>query len=98
VRNEGYYPKTSQGNIVRFDSNFEYEVYQALTAWVNKSQIVTQYPVEIIPPGICYPKGKIWKADFAITAYRSDRVIALVEAKGIVNLSVIVESNVKLFE
>jgi hypothetical protein len=53
-----YYPKTSQGNIVRFDSNFEYEVYQALTTWVNKSQIVTQYPVEIIPPGICYPKGK----------------------------------------
>ena len=77
------YPSYYRDEIAFFASTFEFNVYQALLSKFSKSWIKLQHPVEIIGKGICYPKGKIWLADFAIVNPSSNFLIAIVEAKGV---------------
>lgn len=70
-------------NVFRFDSQHEFKVYLELCRMYGTDRVIRQYPVEIIPPGYCYPKGKTWKVDFAIkNVGQLPTVFALVEAKG----------------
>ncbi|PSB11101.1 hypothetical protein C7B62_06635 [Pleurocapsa sp. CCALA 161] len=70
-------------NITRFDSQHEFKVYLELCRIYGADRIVRQYPIELIPPGQCYPKGKTWKVDFAIKdADKREALTTLVEAKG----------------
>jgi hypothetical protein len=71
------------GAIVRFDSQHEFKVYLELGRMYGSNKVIRQFPVEIIPPGYCYPKGKNWKIDFAITSEHAYCGYSrLVEAKG----------------
>ncbi len=68
-----------------FPSKHEFNVWQALRGKLARNQeIVLQYPVKLIDSSVCCPKGKYWKADFAVfqKIEGRDRVIGLVEAKG----------------
>lgn len=70
-------------NVTRFDSQHEFKVYLELCRMYGAENIVRQYPVEIYPPGLCYPKGKNWKVDFAIKApYKLLKPYIFAEAKG----------------
>ncbi|MGL5078969.1 MAG: hypothetical protein ACRDBG_24490 [Waterburya sp.] len=70
--------------IFRFDSTLEFHVYLELFRIYGGSRIVRQYPLKIFPPSVCYPKGKTWKVDFAITHSKpSSDYHRFVEAKGI---------------
>jgi hypothetical protein len=52
--------------ITKFDSTLEFKVYLELVRMYGQENIVCQHPIQIIPPGYCYPKGKVWKIDFAV--------------------------------
>lgn len=69
--------------IYSFDSRHEFRVWLELVRIYGEHRVNRQVPVEIIPPCLCYPKGKKWKADFSIID-RFDRykILNLVEAKG----------------
>ncbi len=70
-------------HISRFDSQHEFKVYLELCRMYGEHRIVRQFLIEIIPPGCCYPRGKYWKVDFAITNESgSPTMLAYVEAKG----------------
>lgn len=70
-------------HVFRFDSQHEFKVYLELCRMYGADKVVRQYPVQVIPPGYCYPKGKSWKIDFYIgresTCFGSS---LFVEAKG----------------
>jgi hypothetical protein len=69
--------------ITRFDSQHEFKVYLELCRMYGERRVIRQYPIELITPGVCYPKGKVWKVDFAVTSFAPrDRNIHFVEAKG----------------
>lgn len=71
-------------HIVRFDSIHEFAVYLELSRIYGHHRIVRQYPLPIIPKSICYPTGKTWRVDFAITAENKSRTFTnFVEAKGV---------------
>ena len=55
-------------HIWRFDSQHEFKVYLQLVRMYGVSRIIRQFKLSIIPPGTCYPKGKSWRVDFAITS------------------------------
>ncbi|NJL51411.1 MAG: hypothetical protein HC930_02900 [Hydrococcus sp. SU_1_0] len=70
--------------IERFDSQHEFKVYLELVRMYGAECIIKQYPLEIIAPGYCYPKGKLWKVDFAILQTPASYAPSLyVEAKGV---------------
>lgn len=70
--------------ISRFDSTHEFLVYQELIRIYGKQRITRQVPLEIVRPSHCYPKGKVWKVDFAISelVFGSKPVRSYIEAKG----------------
>ena len=69
----------------RFDSQHEFKVYLELVRQYGYERIIRQYEIQIISPGICYPNGRTWRVDFAITL-KTDRnnIVELYEAKGLV--------------
>jgi hypothetical protein len=70
-------------HITRFDSQHEFRVYLELCRMYGADRIIRQFPVRIFSPGYCYPKGKIWKVDFAVTNLKPHNGIChYVEAKG----------------
>ena len=70
-------------HIERFPSVLEFNVYQKLVDLYGERRIVRQYPLVIMPPGCCYPKGKKWRVDFAIQWLPNSKDFVLfVEAKG----------------
>lgn len=70
-------------HIIRFDSQHEFGVYLELCRMYGAGRVVRQFPIQIYQPGCCYPKGKMWKVDFAIlTGGVSRTPFAFVEAKG----------------
>ena len=70
---------------VRFDSQHEFKVYLELIRMFDYDRIVRQHKIELLPPSICYPKGKTWRVDFAIKGkHKTDEFLAYVEAKGAV--------------
>lgn len=70
-------------HIYRFDSSLEFKVYLQLLKLYKPRRIKRQVAVRLIPPGICHPKGKTWRCDFAITHPCDDtKIIKYVEAKG----------------
>ncbi len=70
-------------HIWRFDSQHEFKVYLELVRIFGADRIERQCSLTIIPRGKCYPKGKTWKVDFAITFDEdSDLCTHFVEAKG----------------
>lgn len=70
-------------HFARFDSQHEFGVYLELCRLYGEDRIIRQYPVEIFPPGLCYPKGRTWRIDFAITHLEYKGVVRhFVEAKG----------------
>ena len=72
-------------NIIRFDSQHEFKVYLELIRLYGERRVKLQYPIKILPEGYCYPNGKFWKVDFAITSDRhSSDIYLYVEAKGMV--------------
>lgn len=82
-------PKTSKlpKNIITFDSRHEFRVWLELCKIYGEHRVLLQTPIEIIPPGSCYPRGKKWKADFAIIDDDNRHTIShLVEAKGYVTM------------
>lgn len=83
---EGYRAKNRlklPEHITRFDSQHEFKVYLRLCWMYGEHRIKRQYPIEVIPPGRCYPKGKHWKVDFAIaTSWSTPKISHYVEAKG----------------
>lgn len=69
--------------IAKFDSQLEFKVYLELVRMYGDDRIIRQFPLEIFPRGYCYPRGKVWKVDFAIKRYETDAYpTAYVEAKG----------------
>jgi hypothetical protein len=69
--------------ICRFDSQLEFKVYLELVRMYGAEKIIRQYPLEIFPESYCYPRGKVWKVDFAIKRNASSYLPSLfVEAKG----------------
>jgi hypothetical protein len=52
--------------ITRFDSQHEFKVYLELCRMYGTEKVFSQFPVQIISPGWCYPRGKNWKIDFSI--------------------------------
>jgi len=69
--------------IWRFDSQHEFKVYLQLKRMYGVDRVERQVSIRIIPKCNCYPRGKHWKVDFAITKSALDRDIThLVEAKG----------------
>jgi hypothetical protein len=71
-------------HIVRFDSIHEFTVYLELSRIYGHHRIVRQYPLHIFPKSVCYPNGKTWRVDFAITAEGMSRTFSnFVEAKGV---------------
>ena len=70
-------------HITRFDSQHEFKVYLRLCWMYGEHRIKRQHPIEVVPPGRCYPKGKTWKVDFAITtSWSNPKISHYVEAKG----------------
>lgn len=69
--------------VFRFDSQHEFKVYLELCRIYGADGIIRQRRVEIYPSGLCYPKGKTWKIDFAIRNNDPyDPIAHYVEAKG----------------
>lgn len=70
-------------HIWRFDSQHEFRVYLELVRMYGSYYVLRQQPIEIIEPSYCYPKGKIWKVDFAVCSPNlGSGIIYFVEAKG----------------
>lgn len=71
-------------HIWRFDSQHEFRVYIELIRMYGAERILRQYPIEVLPPSLCYPKGKKWRADFVVVSLRSGILVeSVVEAKGL---------------
>lgn len=71
--------------VKRFDSQHEFRVYLELIRIYGENRVKKQTLINILPPGLCYPKGKGWKVDFAITDPVFDhRHHCFIEAKGVV--------------
>lgn len=90
---------------IRFDSMFEMEVYEALVKYFPKQQIGLQVPIQLLSPCVCFPRGKMWRIDFAIySATKPRRIIRLVEAKGVwtnvftMNLAILEQYNLHAFD
>lgn len=74
-------------HILYFSSRHEFTVYLELLKVFPSERIIVQYPVEVLPPSACYPRGKTWKIDFAVLSKGEEqKVIALIEAKGCVTV------------
>lgn len=72
-------------HINRFDSQHEFKVYLELVRIYGVRRILFQVPVRIVPPSLCYPDGKSWRVDFAITKYPDIQTnMFLIEAKGLI--------------
>lgn len=72
-------------HIRRFDSLHEFKVYLELIRIYGIQRIKTQVHVNILPRGLCFPRGKTWKVDFAITeSDDSHFAYKYVEAKGLI--------------
>ena len=73
------------GHIRRFDSQHEFKVYLELARIYGYKRVRTQVAISILPPGVCFPRGKQWRIDFAVTEPEDDHVFyAYAEAKGFV--------------
>lgn len=71
--------------IRRFDSRHEFKVYLELVRIYGYRRVRTQVSTSILPKGICFPRGKNWRIDFAITEFNSDyEYCVYVEAKGLI--------------
>jgi hypothetical protein len=69
--------------IARFDSQHEFKVYLELVRMYGEDCIIRQYPVDIINPCYCYPRGKTWRVDFGIQFSPASYLPHIyVEAKG----------------
>ncbi len=102
-----WYRKNQQPalDILYFASTFELVVYQHLIELFGFTAVIHQYPVDLLPPGRCHPKGKKWIIDFAIKPDKQlKRSLMLVEAKGyptdtfLTNLSILEATNPNLFK
>ena len=70
-------------HIWRFDSIHEFRVYLQLVRMYGADRVKRQVAIQVISPCLCYPRGKFWRVDFAITKSITDRdIYCLVEAKG----------------
>lgn len=70
--------------IFRFDSTHEFLVHRELIRIYGEENVFRQYPLKILPPGLCYPYGKTWKVDFlVINRAKMMQKMLYVEAKGI---------------
>lgn len=68
----------------RFDSQHEFKVYLELVRMYGEHRIKRQVSERLLPSCRCYPRGKYWKIDFAITDLNNPKVIEhYVEAKGV---------------
>ena len=72
------------GKIIKFDSRFEYQVYQTLQQSYLAKEIIPHCPITLLPPCKVFPKGKSWKVDFLVKGQHKEPLF-LIEAKGIVN-------------
>ena len=71
-------------HIWKFDSQHEFKVYLQLVRMYGAKRIKRQYKLHVVKPGICYPNGKTWKADFIIKdLYHPNGIYRVVEAKGL---------------
>lgn len=71
-------------HIIRFPSKHEFKVYLELLRMYGIHRVVSQYGVKISPPNKCYPKGRLWKVDFAIMSVtKQSKPQFIVEAKGL---------------
>lgn len=78
--NKDFYNK----RVVRFDSIHEFKVYLELCRIYGYPNVVRQHQIEIIPPSVCYPNGKKWRVDFAVSVNRSSAEYDwYIEAKGV---------------
>lgn len=93
----------SFGKIIKFDSRFEYQVFQTLQQSYLAKEIIPHCPIALLPPCKVFPKGKTWKVDFLVKGH-NDSTLLLVEAKGIVNrefpwiLALLELNNLDLFQ
>lgn len=92
-------------HIVRFDSHHEFRVYIELCRMYGSKCISRQYKVKTIEPCTCYPTGKYWKVDFAVSLPGSMFFYDyLIEAKGVItsefinNLVLIEQTGFEAFE
>ncbi len=70
-------------HIWRFDSQHEFKTYLELCRMYGENRIIRQLPVSILKPSYCYPRGKTWKVDFAISDNsQPNKPLLFVEAKG----------------
>ena len=70
--------------IHRFDSQHEFKVFLELKRMYGHYRIKKQVRTEIIPPGMCYPRGRKWKIDFAVRNFENPDIFnCFVEAKGL---------------
>ena len=68
----------------RFDSQHEFRVYLELCRMYGEENVERQYPVKVLPPSKCYPKGLTWKVDFTVYFKKKDlSFFHNIEAKGI---------------
>ncbi len=74
------------GNIIRFDSQLEFIVFQILSSSPLISGVISHHPIEILPSNKfrCYPNGKKWKVDFLAKGHHKE-VLMIVETKGLIN-------------
>lgn len=70
-------------HVIAFDSQFEFKTYKELVKLYGSENIFCHYPVDVYPPGLCYPMGKTWKIDFAIWANGLKSNPFYVESKGV---------------
>ena len=71
-------------HIWKFDSQHEFKVYLQLVRMYGAKRIKRQHKLHVVKPGICYPNGKTWKADFIVKdLYHSNGIYRVVEAKGL---------------
>ena len=72
-------------HIRRFDSQHEFKVYLELVRMYGKHRVKSQVHLTILPPGNCFPRGKTWKVDFALSEPDgSFDICRYVEAKGMI--------------
>lgn len=81
-------------DVQRFDSLFEYKIWQILRRYFEPEQICRQVPYCIKPKTDKFPPV-VWKPDFTIESPTYDRIL-IVEAKGFSTSEYILK--LKLFE
>lgn len=78
-----YSPKGLPEHLYCFDSRHEFRVWIELCRIYGEHRVLRQHRVEIIHPACCYPKGKVWKVDFAVASCHFPGTIQrYYEAKG----------------